>query len=144
MKFLTENTIGVTNNRRNKASKRRLGSLFKGVLIVHREIFELDMQFKEVNKLKSMHLDKYFLTLLTGIGLFIFIFSAEFLHNTPIISQYSLTATFVFLLVLLLILIPFTIRYVKVFHKGQALLILLIVFGGLYLFFLFINVIVMF
>ena len=140
MKFLTENTIGVTNNRRNKASKRRLGSLFKGVLIVHREIFELDMQFKEVNKLKSMHLDKYFLTLLTGIGLFIFIFYMEFVLNIAIISQYSITATFVFLL----ILIPFTIRYVKVFHKGQALLILLIVFGGLYLFFLFINVIVMF
>lgn len=91
-----------------------------------------------------MYLDKYFLTLLTGICLFIFIFSAEFLLNITIISQYSLTATFVFLLVLLLILIPFTIRYVKVFHKGQALLILLILFGGLYLFFLFINVIVMF
>lgn len=87
----------------------------------------------------------YFYSLLAGTLTFLFIFISEFFFNFGIISTYSITFLFVSLTVILVVLLIFSVLYIKKFddEKGRIVLGVLIVSGAVYLFFLLINTLAM-
>lgn len=93
----------------------------------------------------SVNRNTYFYLLSAGTIMFLFILLSEFSFNTGLISNYSIVLLFVSLMLLLIVLIFYSNRYVKRFkdRRDKVLLGIVLFSGAAYLFFLIINLLVM-
>lgn len=89
--------------------------------------------------------NSFFYSLLAGTLLFLFILISEFFFNFGIISNHSTTLLFISLTVIWMVLLTFSVLYIKKTgdEKGKFLLGALMFSGVIFLLFLLINLLVM-